>query len=400
MATSNAVESSQKGRIVAVGDIHGDRDAFAGILQEAGLIDADFQWVGGSATLVQTGDFMDRGPQVREVMDLLMDLERQAPKHGGRVEILLGNHEGLNLLGVVRDNSAADAAAFVDDDSGRRRDRAFKDYMEMAKRRARQLHRPAPELTPELQEQWLSEHPLGFVERMRALGPEGSYGRWLRHRPAVLQLGDTIFLHGGISPALAAEQIKKINERLKKEMEAFDRYKRQMVQQHFILPFSTFDEMTEAVQTALPILQSEAALTGSADPRQKRLVGNLESVLKINDWYLLSADGPLWFRGLAMWPEEQSKPLVEEILEKKGARHIVIAHTRRADGRIYTRFGGKVFIIDTSMSRVYEGGRPAALEIQGGRFTAIYAGERIMLLDPSDSSADQSDPFTTRTWVL
>ena len=72
--------SGGKGRVVAVADIHGDLDAFVGILQTAGLIDARRQWIGGRATFVQTGDFLDRGAAVRGVMDLMMDLEPQAER--------------------------------------------------------------------------------------------------------------------------------------------------------------------------------------------------------------------------------------------------------------------------------------------------------------------------------
>src|SRR6185295_1938124 len=65
-------------RIVAIADIHGDGDAFAGILQAAGLVDAGKKWSGGAARLVQTGDVLDRGPKVRDALDLLMQLETQA----------------------------------------------------------------------------------------------------------------------------------------------------------------------------------------------------------------------------------------------------------------------------------------------------------------------------------
>src|SRR5437867_6471690 len=78
-------------RIVAVGDIHGDFDAFVAILQQSGIIDAEQRWSGGRATLVQTGDIVDRGSKSRQAMDLLMSLEKQASKAGGRVVALLGN---------------------------------------------------------------------------------------------------------------------------------------------------------------------------------------------------------------------------------------------------------------------------------------------------------------------
>ena len=69
-------------RLVAIGDIHGAADAFARILQKAGLIDASQHWSGGTATLVQTGDYLDRGGGVRQVLDLLMRLEGEAKAAG------------------------------------------------------------------------------------------------------------------------------------------------------------------------------------------------------------------------------------------------------------------------------------------------------------------------------
>lgn len=80
-------------RVVAVGDVHGDADSFIRILRRVGLIDNQDRWIGGRATLVQTGDVMDRGAKVRDVMDLLMALEEQAQGVGGRVVSLLGNHD-------------------------------------------------------------------------------------------------------------------------------------------------------------------------------------------------------------------------------------------------------------------------------------------------------------------
>src|SRR5687768_13000655 len=83
-------------RIVAVGDVHGAADSFVAILQTAGLVDANRNWVGGRSVLVQTGDVTDRGAGTKAALDLLMSLEKQASKSGGRVHYLLGNHEVMN----------------------------------------------------------------------------------------------------------------------------------------------------------------------------------------------------------------------------------------------------------------------------------------------------------------
>src|SRR5439155_828335 len=90
------------------GRSRGDRESssrlvdLVSILQHAGLIDAQHHWTGGKATLVQVGDLLDRGPKPREVMDLVMSLEKEAAKAGGRVVSLLGNHEMMNIMGDLR----------------------------------------------------------------------------------------------------------------------------------------------------------------------------------------------------------------------------------------------------------------------------------------------------------
>ena len=47
------------------------------------------------------------------------------------------------------------------------------------------------------------------------------------------------------------------------------------------------------------------------------------------------------------------------------------------------RFGNRVFLIDTGISSVYraDGGRPSALEIRDGIYTAVYLDSRTVLYD-------------------
>ena len=86
MSLTPATASPDKApdRIVAVGDVHGDFDSLSLILRRVGLVDELNRWVGGNATLVQTGDLIDRGPKGREAMDLLIWLEKDAAKAGDR----------------------------------------------------------------------------------------------------------------------------------------------------------------------------------------------------------------------------------------------------------------------------------------------------------------------------
>ena len=101
-------------RIVAVGDLHGDYGAWIDIARSAGLIDAKNRWAGGSAILVQTGDITDRGPDSLKIIRHLRKLEKKATKAGGRVIVLIGNHEAMNVTGDLRYVDPGEFAAFRD----------------------------------------------------------------------------------------------------------------------------------------------------------------------------------------------------------------------------------------------------------------------------------------------
>src|SRR5688572_18081852 len=128
-------------RIVAVGDVHGAGPNLAQILQAAGLIDAKQKWIGGTARLVQTGDILDRGADVRAAYDLLMRLEGEARRTGGRVDVLFGNHEGMNVLHDFRDVSAEAMGRFTGGRSDDRLQKAFESHASVAKRAGNTLNR-------------------------------------------------------------------------------------------------------------------------------------------------------------------------------------------------------------------------------------------------------------------
>ena len=90
-------KTQQEKRLIAVGDIHGQLDAFVEILQRAGLINHYWDWCAGHDRLLQIGDVFDRGPKALEADRLLDKLQRQAADAGGEVIRLVGNHE-LELL--------------------------------------------------------------------------------------------------------------------------------------------------------------------------------------------------------------------------------------------------------------------------------------------------------------
>src|SRR5580765_2924142 len=80
-----------------VGDPQGNLSPVTRVLQDSGLVDDAGNWRGGPSTLVVVGDLVDRGPDGLGVIDLARRLQAQAPRDGGRVVVLIGNHDILLL---------------------------------------------------------------------------------------------------------------------------------------------------------------------------------------------------------------------------------------------------------------------------------------------------------------
>ena len=366
---SPALGANASGRLLAVGDIHGDFDSLVAILQELEIIDHQHHWTGGNTTLVQTGDMLDRGPKDRQVMDLLMALEKEAPKSDGEVIVLLGNHEMLILMADMRYVAPETYRSFADEKSEKRRQEAYEDYVKLLKRRAESLDEPNP-ITSESERQWMQSHPPGFLEYRKALEPKGKYGRWLRERPAVVQVADTIFLHGGIHPNLSSLKVKEINQRIEAEIEALDSYTEYMVKEKLILSFFDLNEITSTAQAEVERQEERAREQGRPEPEQVTI---LKEFLTIGSWLSTHPDGPLWFRGFAEWSTEEGARHLAQLLDAYDAKHFVVGHTPQLPGHIQARFEEKIFLIDSGMlSSFYKGGKASALEIQDGKFTPLY----------------------------
>jgi len=82
-----------------IGDVQGYLDALLRVLNSVGLISGEgaHSWTGGRSSLAVLGDLVDRGPDGVGVIELLMRLEKEARRVGGRVEVVIGNHDILML---------------------------------------------------------------------------------------------------------------------------------------------------------------------------------------------------------------------------------------------------------------------------------------------------------------
>ena len=369
--------------LIAIGDVHGDFDDFCSILQTAGLIDEQRHWTGGKATLLQLGDLIDRGPKPREVLDLMVSLDEQSAKAGGRVVALLGNHEMMNLMGDLRYVSVGNYASFVDSESENRRQAAFQKYFEWRKAHPQLLAELNQPVLPETEAEWMTRHPRGFIEHRAAFSPTGIYGRWLRQRFALVKIGAVIFLHGGINPDLTSLALDQINDRIRGEMNQYDEARQYLADENVLLPFFTLQEAVAVAQAELIAERKQRAK--SNDTRQARI----EKFLALGGWLCVREDGPLWYRGYDQWSEEEGAPRVEKILAAYNATNIVVGHTVQKTARIRPGFGGRIMFIDTGMlSSYYNGGKPSALEInEAGKFTAVYLDQQVALPDAKSAQS-------------
>jgi hypothetical protein len=365
------------GRVVAIGDVHGSLSGLVDILKAAGLVDEARHWIGGTATLVQTGDLTDRGAEVRGVLDLMMALEKEAPRAKGKVEQVIGNHEVMNLLGDLRDATPDICAAFADSGSATTRERAWRDYEQLIAARARIRPNETPAAYTRTNASWLEAYPIGCIEYRQALSPRGPYGRWLRGRPIAAQVGDSVFMHAGPNPA-AVITVAELNAKAKQEIARFDRFLQRLVDARMARPWFRFEDIlalaaaevrwTGAILTAA----KEKGETPNLEGIDVELVREASEILQIGTWSLLAGDGPLWYRGYATAADEALQVPVTGLLDRWKVRRIVVGHTVNRDFRIRARFGS-VFLIDTGMLAPVYKGMPSALEIRGADTTALYA---------------------------
>jgi len=332
------------GRVVAVSDVHGAYDAFRKTLAAAGVVDADGAWAGGLTHLVITGDLMDRGPDSRPVMDMLMRLEGEADAAGGRVHVLLGNHEVMNLVSDLRYVSAGEYAAFKDDETAETRDRWYQLYLQAA----------GSEDDAALRAKFDEGHPAGFFAHRAAFAPDGKYGAWLLQKPILIAINGTAFVHGGLSPRVAELGIEGVNALVNDEVAGYASAMNVLMNAGLLDPAENFYDHADRV-AALP----------PSDDRSPGVVSAIDTLLQLNDATIHQLDSPLWYRGNVGCPAVIELDRLGPALDRIGASRVVIGHTPTVGRQVLARFGGKVIEIDTGMLKSYYNGSGNALVIEG-----------------------------------
>lgn len=169
--TPDKTEYTGVDKILAIGDIHGHFSALSQYLKNNHVVDDDLNWIWGNGHVVFLGDVFDRGNEVTESLWFIYQLDMEARRHGGRVHMLLGNHE---VMVMVNDT--------------------------------RYLNRKY-----ELFSNYFTRDYADFFSMNSILG------EWLRTRNTIIKIDDNIFSHAGISPAVLGQrlQLKDINMMLR-----------------------------------------------------------------------------------------------------------------------------------------------------------------------------------------
>jgi len=347
-------------KIVAVGDLHGDYDNFVLILKGTGLVADDLHWTGGATHLVQIGDILDRGTRAKDILDLLMRLEKDAAEAGGMVHVLLGNHEEMNIDGIALSYpdyvNVEQFVSFLPEGYRKAREKEYLSGLPAAERAVAEKNGLDLALDSGLRLFWTTLKKEDAAKRAYVNGFNETYGKWLLQKNAVIKINDVIFVHAGINEEFSTWKLQDINATLRSELEFF-----------------------------------------------RGRMRNPQSVPRaFKPKIVYNPDGPLWYRGLAYMDETSSQNEVNHILANLGARAIVVGHTySRAGGNSPTvsreigsvsRFHNRVFIIDTGISSVY-GGVPSALIIQDRRFSLWEPPEEMDMKGP-DYTPTVAGPLT------
>ena len=333
-------------RIVVVGDLHGEYENFVKILKGTGVLDKDLHWTAGNAHLVQTGDIMDRGDDARKIFDLLIRLEKEAEAAGGMVHVLLGNHEEINLTGAVFSSNSDTMTldqfiSFLPDSYRKQQENSLSKKIPKLRAQGRRISEKESK-----DAFWNSQRKDGSAQRLYVLNLNKEYGPWLHRLNVAIKINDIIFVHGGISEKYSRWGLQEINDRYRLELADVWRAYRNSEPQRIIMPSIIY-----------------------------------------------RGDSPLWYRELATVPEEDLKEEVDTILNNLGAKAMIIAHTPKIPKteKDMQRFGGRVWIVDTGISRVY-GGPASALIIQNGDFH-VWG-----LPDEKDNDSEPSLLYYGRAW--
>ena len=359
-ATSGTVQSrwTNVPRVVVVADVHGAYQQLTELLQVTEVIDADFNWIGGDTHLVSLGDLLDRGNDSRAVMDLLMKLQEQAPLAGGRVHVIIGNHEHMNLIGDLRYVSTGEYAAFASDETQEMREDARLAFAAAY-----------PNISPEEKVAMFDDrYPPGYFAHRAAFRPSGHYGRWLLSLPILVVINDSAFVHGGLPGITARLSVGELNTTFAEDLESYLNVANALVSIGALPADAPAHDEMEAVSAAAecdPVCDPD-------DGTQRDAKALKDEFKRLSNTPVNGYDAPFWYRGSVYCRDILERPVLDDYLQALAVARVVVGHTVTNDRKVRAIRDKKVIMADTGMLTSYYSGRPSALIITKSDMSVQY----------------------------
>ena len=371
-------------RVVVVPDIHGAYPDFVRLLQATELVDSNLNWSGGKAHLVSLGDLLDRGPESRKTMDILMRLQEQSISSGGRVHVVAGNHELMNLIGDMRYVSKEEFQAFAIDESLAQRQNAFDEFQNNSGKKF---------TDSEAARQFFdSTYPTGYFAHRQAFSANGLYGRWLLSLPAVVVVNDKAFVHGGLPEIVASLGLDGINRQYSKTLSQYLRLWQELIDEK-VLPKNDNEDAIILAHAALNSAVSSPCVNDRKNVCEElqqsgknggpvlspHIIQKLKTFIALSESPVLSETGPLWYRGAVYCRAIEERPILDAALKKLGVNQVIVGHTTTPDATVHSLHDNKLVLLDTGMLVKYYAGRPSAMIIENDQ-------NRVQYLNPTETA--------------
>jgi len=368
-----------KGRVIAVSDIHGAYDEFISLLKGTQLIDEAGHWHGETNHLVIVGDVLDRGAASRDVLALIMRLEKEAEQSGGKVHLVLGNHEIMNLVGDLRYVAVEEYARYVDEESPADREEEFQRFQKLEKNG----DLPGGAMLAQFEQM----HPPGFFGHSKLFSREGDFGKWLLKRPVIIKINESIFVHGGLSQAMQGKSANEINRLHHDMLLDYVAGREYFVNKGILGAATNFFEQPHLIKNTLEAGRAEKAISPEDLETTKSLFAAYRSEI-------FADDSPTWYRGNVGCSDAIEQDRLQVLLESLGAKRLVIGHSPTPSRSIESRFNGMLIKIDTGMLKSRYRGQASAIVISGDKIVPYYAEQpaKNSIITQSHGMGAMTDP--------
>ena len=141
-------------------------------MERLGVVSGSLELTMPDTDLVFLGDVCDRGFNSKDIYDLIVRWQEEAPSQGSRVWFVIGNHEVMNSFGLRHYNTAEEYLSFD-----------------------------------------ASSTAAGSRAHADAFASGGWLFEWLTQQRFALSLGGLVFAHADLPPLLSEWTVDEINER-------------------------------------------------------------------------------------------------------------------------------------------------------------------------------------------